>query len=251
MKLDPLELVRTFSGPQNREIAGLTASSLAYGKVEIIRENLHRLFTLTGKDLVDFSCGTSFHYKMKRLSGFKHRFNSGLDMALLFECVGKAYEEKGSLEAVFCEELQGNVRNIKHALNEFSKTMQAWARTIVGKGKSDQASFEYLFPIPERGSACKRLNMYLRWMVRKPDGIDLGIWGAISPSQLVMPVDTHVAALALRLGLTGRKTADWRMAEEITDRMKKISPSDPVKYDFSLCRCGMIEFRNSREKFSL
>ena len=97
--------------------------------------------------------------------------------------------------------------------------------------------------MPEAGSSCKRLNMYLRWMVRENDGIDFGIWNGASAAMLIIPVDTHVAAIARRLKMTRRNSADWRMAEEITGVLKKISPSDPVKYDFSLCRAGMVSFR--------
>jgi uncharacterized protein (TIGR02757 family) len=86
--------------------------------------------------------------------------------------------------------------------------------------------------------------MFLRWMVRRNDGIDLGLWSDVDPAMLIMPVDTHVASIARTLKLTVRKTADWRMAEEITAALKKINPSDPVKYDFSLCRTGMMDFRN-------
>jgi len=243
MQLDPLEFVRNFTGARNREIAGLAASSLAYGKVEIIRENIQRIFSITGKDLVDFTRSTTFLRKNKLFSGFKHRFNSGADIALLFDCVRKAYERNGSLESLFCEGMHPNASNIRESLNEFVKKMHQWRRTM---DKSDSPSFAYLFPLPQRGSACKRLNMYLRWMVRPSDGIDLGIWKKVKASKLVIPVDTHVAAIAQRLGLTRRKTADWAMAEEITSMLQKINPSDPVKYDFSLCRYGMVNFRRKR-----
>jgi uncharacterized protein (TIGR02757 family) len=240
MRLDPLEYVHSFTGARNREIAGLIASSLAYGKVEIIRENIQRIFSITGKDLVDFSCSTAFPRKKKLFADFKHRFNTGSDIALLFECVHKVYKENGSLEALFYKGMNSEQRNIKQPLNEFVKRMHTVQESISIHGV---ASFRYLLPLPQRGSACKRLNMYLRWMVRPNDGIDLGIWRAVETSKLVIPVDTHVAAIARRLGLTRRKTVDWRMAEEITHQLQKINPSDPVKYDFSLCRWGMVDFR--------
>ena len=107
----------------------------------------------------------------------------------------------------------------------------------------NQKSFNYLFPDPEGGSACKRMNMYFRWMIRKNDGIDFGMWKHIPSSILVMPVDVHVARIARMFGLTLRKNPDWKMAEEITKTLKKLDPDDPVKYDFSLCRYGMDQFR--------
>jgi uncharacterized protein (TIGR02757 family) len=104
-------------------------------------------------------------------------------------------------------------------------------------------ALDYLLPSPESGSACKRLNMYLRWMVRKNDGIDRGTWTGVPASMLIMPVDTHVARIAGSLGLTKRKSADWAMAEEITSRLRECDPDDPVRFDFSLCRTGMVDFR--------
>jgi uncharacterized protein (TIGR02757 family) len=108
---------------------------------------------------------------------------------------------------------------------------------VAGRG------FDFLVPSPESGCACKRMAMYLRWMVRPDDGIDMGVWKSVPPSALVIPVDTHIAAIARELRLTGRKTADWRMAEEITARLRRIDPFDPVRFDFSLCRTGMVSVR--------
>jgi uncharacterized protein (TIGR02757 family) len=240
LRLDPLEYLRRFKGPRNIEIAGLLASALAYGKVEIIRNNIERIFSITGNDLQDFVGSTSFVAKKRLFYDFKHRFNSGDDIALLFECVKKAFNERGSLYVAFRDGWSPGAGNMKLPLNEFAKKMRTWAMEIT---ETVSESFMYLFPLPESGSACKRLNMYLRWMVRKNDGIDMGIWKNIQASQLVVPVDTHVAEIGRSLLLTSRKTPDWRMAEEITASLKKISPHDPVKYDFSLCRCGMVQFR--------
>ncbi len=242
MRMDPIEPIRRFSGGRNREIAGLLASALAYGKVETIRATVEKVFSITGRDILDFACSTSFKRKKELFHGFKHRFNDGADIALFFECVRKAIYEKGSLEALFGQAMTGDEDTIKRPLNEFVKRMRRWAAESADVVPD---SFLHLFPMPESGSACKRLNMYLRWMVRKNDGIDIGIWKNVGPEKLLIPVDTHVAAMARRLALTSRKNADWRMAEEITGNLKKISPLDPVKYDFSLCRAGMVRFRNS------
>lgn len=240
--LDPEQYVREFERPADKEIAGLLASALAYGRVETIRSSVRNVFKVTGKNLFDFVCSTSFPRKRSMLHGIKHRFNDGLDLALLFECTRQAIASYGSLEGLFLNGLKSGHGSIKESLDEFAKTMRKWAKKArVGNEKT----FNYFFPLPTDGSACKRLNMYLRWMVRRDDGIDCGLWQSVKPSMLVMPVDTHVAKLAARLHLSARKSADWRMAEEITDELKKISPSDPVKYDFSLCRAGMEDFRNA------
>ena len=240
MRMDPIEYVRKFREPRDIEIVGLLASSLAYGQVENIRKNIERVLSVTGNAVSDFVCATSFKDKREMLKAFKHRFNDGADIALLFECAKRAVREKVSIQALFTEGMRKGDTNIKNALNEFVKKLNAWAIDIGGE---TGRSFRHLLPLPSAGSPCKRLNMYLRWMVRKDDGIDLGIWRDVPPAMLVIPVDTHVAAIARRYKLTGRKSIDWRMAEEITATLKKISPFDPVKYDFSLCRVGMISFR--------
>jgi uncharacterized protein (TIGR02757 family) len=243
MKLDPVEYVHNFKDERNIEAVGLLASSLAYGKVEIIRSNIEKIISITGNDPADFIVSTSFTRKKKLLSGFKHRFNNGTDIALLFECVKLAFAESGSLKGIFLDNLDKNDSNIKRPLNEFVKKIREYAEKIAGKPES---SFLQLFPMPQDGSACKRLNMYLRWMVRKKDGIDFGIWNCVGAEKLVMPVDTHVATIARSLELTKRNSVNWLMAEDITETLKKISPLDPVKYDFSLCRTGMVGFRNKQ-----
>jgi uncharacterized protein (TIGR02757 family) len=132
---------------------------------------------------------------------------------------------------------------IKDGLNRFAISMRAMAQKI---RKGGIQTFAFFFPIPAAGSTCKRLNMYLRWMVRPDDGIDLGLWKSVPVSKLMMPVDTHVAALSVKLGITNRETVDWKMAEEITAVLRRIQPGDPVRYDFSLCRAGMVDFRAIR-----
>jgi hypothetical protein len=107
------------------------------------------------------------------------------------------------------------------------------------KGIPADSYFPFLFPSPASGSACKRLCMFLRWMVRPADGIDLGLWKAIPPRKLIIPVDAHIQRISRFLGLTQRKQADWRMAQEITAALKKFDSDDPVKYDFSLCHIGI------------
>jgi uncharacterized protein (TIGR02757 family) len=240
MRMDPVEYVHAVSGKANRELAGLLASSLAYGRVETIRANIQELFAITGNDLCSFVDTVPYTEKRRMLFGFKHRFNDGADMALLCESLRNARAEYGSLEALFVSGIQ--LGDMHGTLTAFTGSLRSYAQHSAGQIAS---SFAYLLPRPENGSACKRLNMFLRWMVRRNDGIDLGLWTEVDPCMLIMPVDTHVAAVARTLMLTARKTVDWRMAEEITAALKKINPSDPVKYDFSLCRAGMIDFRTA------
>jgi uncharacterized protein (TIGR02757 family) len=168
---------------------------------------------------------------------FRHRFTGAEDIILLLKILGAIIKEYGSIENFFLEGYKSSC-SFKDVIGSFSKRMKKIAHENVlcsGKG------FDYLFPSPESGSACKRINMFLRWVTRENDGIDLGIWNGVKPSQLIMPVDTHVAEQSRILGLTERKVADWKMAEEITDHLRRIDPNDPIRFDFSLCRAGMIK----------
>jgi uncharacterized protein (TIGR02757 family) len=243
MRLDPLEFVHRLSGRENREIGGLLCSSLAYGRVEQIRKSLEKILNITGNDIFQFGVEVPLEQKIRMLSPVKHRFNSGADIALLLQTAGSVIQEKGSLEELFCEGYKPSHSTIKLGLGTFVRSLRVVAKKA---GIKPTAAFEFLFPNPGSGSTCKRLNMFLRWMVRKNDGIDFGIWSAVSASKLIIPVDTHVAAISRMLGLTKRKTVDWAMAEDITSALKKVSPDDPVRYDFSLCRAGMIDFRKTR-----
>jgi len=107
-------------------------------------------------------------------------------------------------------------------------------------GEEIRRERDFLFPDPRKGSACKRHNLFLRWMVRGGDGVDLGIWTVLDPRQLIVPVDTHMARLGRWLGLTSRRTVDWRMAEEITDGFRVVCPEDPVRFDYALTRIGIL-----------
>jgi uncharacterized protein (TIGR02757 family) len=244
LSLDPLEYVHGLSGRENREIGGLVCSALAYGRVEQIRKGIKEIFRATGSDIYGFCREVSYENKKKAFRNFTHRFNTGRDVALLLECVSRGMSGYGSIEGMFVNTQNRMEKTIKEALDRFVALMVTTARSIDDSAKP---SFSFFFPAPGRGSTCKRLNMYLRWMVRDQDGIDLGIWKNVPASRLVMPVDTHIGTIALRLGLTRRKTVDWKMAEEITDSLRQIDCDDPVRFDFSLCKAGMVEFRSLKK----
>jgi uncharacterized protein (TIGR02757 family) len=192
-----------------------------------------------GDDPIKFITGTSYRHKLKSLEKFKHRFNDGQDISALLESIKAVLAEWGSLENCFTDCMSRSNSQLKESLTLFTGILKDKAPAGVGR----RASFEYLLPSPARGSACKRPVLYLRWMIREDDGIDLGVWNNIAPSCLIMPVDTHVAKIARGYGLTGRKSADWKMAEEITAALRRFDPGDPVRYDFSLCHAGMVDFR--------
>jgi uncharacterized protein (TIGR02757 family) len=240
LRLDPLICIRHFSFPADLETAGLVASALAYGRAETIIRNVSDILDRIGTSPAAFATGTTIEEKQRLLRNFKHRFNDGGDIALLLQAAGSIVERHGSLESYFLGRLDPAAPSVKDALCSFVAGIRRQARRIE---PNMSRSFDFLLPSPASGSACKRLNMYLRWMVRKNDGIDHGVWKRVPPAKLVMPVDTHVARIARRLKLSRRPAADWTMAEEITARLRVCDPFDPVKYDFSLCRSGMIDFR--------
>jgi uncharacterized protein (TIGR02757 family) len=186
------------------------------------------------------------------LEGFKHRFTTDRHIFWLLTVTREALREHGSLKNLFVEGHSADLANIKQPLVRFVDQLVAQggrpAYDSVKQAQEDGALF--LLPSPRGGGACKRLNLFLRWMVRNADPIDFGLWREVKPSQLVIPLDTHVARLARYLGMTKRKTSDWKTAEEITAALRRLDPMDPLKYDFSLTRLGILKDCDSREKRS-
>jgi len=183
-------------------------------------------------------------------AGFKHRFNDARDLCALFLAARTMLEEADSIGEFFLGCYDRDADDITPSLIEFSAALLAMDYSAVfgGSGIPADSYFPFFFPSPASGSACKRLCMYLRWMVRPDDGIDLGLWPGISPAKLVMPVDAHIQRICRYLGLTRRKQGDWRMAREITAALRKLDPVDPVKYDFSLCHLGISEGCDGKDR---
>jgi uncharacterized protein (TIGR02757 family) len=235
--MDPLVCVRRLNGARNREVGALIASVISYGRVEIIIKNCEQLFSEMEWAPADFIKSSSEKSVRKLFCGFRHRFTSSEDMVTLIGVLKAILEKAGSIENFFCADADVQDKPFKDSIISFTKKVKNIAcKNVSYTGKG----FDYLFPSPDSGSACKRINMFLRWVVRDDDGIDLGLWKMVRPSQLIMPVDTHVAEQSRLLGLTDRNNADWKMAEELTSRLRKIDPFDPIKFDFSLCRAGMV-----------
>jgi uncharacterized protein (TIGR02757 family) len=240
LRLDPLCCLRGFRAKKDLELAGLVAAALAYGRVEIIIRNVSDIFSRTGRSIARFAAETTLERKRELFKDFKHRFHDGYDIALLLHCAADLQRKHGSLESLFLEGLASGHTTVKNALDRLVFKIRGAAAKLAPERKKSMA---WLLPSPASGSACKRLNMYLRWMARPSDGIDLGVWEKVGTVRLLIPVDTHVARIARRIGLTKRATADWKMAEEITAGLRSFDAFDPVRYDFSLCRAGMVGFR--------
>lgn len=240
---DPLSFCHRYADPCDWEIAGLIASAFAYGNVKIILRNLETVFSKIGPSPRRFVESFEPEAGLRLFSGFKHRFNDSRDLCALLFALREILEDADSIEAFFLAGYNPAAEDITAALAEFSAAITAFDYTAVfgTPAPPEDSYFRFLFPSPLSGSACKRLCMYLRWMVRPADGIDLGVWHTVSPAKLVIPVDAHIQRICRLLGFTGRKQADWKMAQEITAALRQLDPLDPVKYDFSICHLGISE----------
>ncbi|MGD9157745.1 MAG: TIGR02757 family protein [Desulfobacteraceae bacterium] len=225
---DPLEFLYNYKDLRDRELVALIASSLAYGRVAQILKSVSTILEIMSPSPSHFITGISERGLRDSFKGFKHRFTTGEEMSRMLLAVKKLIEKDGSLLNAFTSGYSASDENILPALSSF-------VRCLAHESGGDKNS---LIPLPDRGSACKRLILFLRWMVRK-DRVDPGGWNRICPSKLIIPLDTHMHSICTRLKMTSRKQADMRTALEITNAFKKIVPDDPVKYDFSLTRLGI------------
>lgn len=225
---DPLEFLYHYPDLQDREIVALIASSLAYGRVAQILKSIATILERLGKSPSAFLLNSNSRSMFSLFSDFKHRFTTGEDMTWMLLGLKQTLEEYGSLHAAFFEALDEKEDTVLPALTRFVSLLR----------KTGPMTRNSLLPSPEKGSACKRLNLFLRWMVRE-DNVDPGGWGRIPKTKLIVPLDTHMHRIGRMLQLTGRKQADMRTAFEITYAFRKIVPDDPVRYDFVLTRLGI------------
>ncbi|MCD6501194.1 TIGR02757 family protein [bacterium] len=225
---DPLEVVIRYNNVSDREIVGLIAASLAYGRVAQIIRSVNRAVEPLGKSPADFILSVTDSELRNILPKFKHRFTSGEEIGAMLVGIKRTLAEFGSLNECFLDGYSSADENILLGLEGFVGHI---ARGFPG-------GCSYLLPSPRNGSACKRMNLYLKWMVRK-DAVDPGGWRGVSPSKLIVPVDSHMHRIGLAIGLTSRKSADLKTAIEITNAFKRFAPDDPTKYDFAITRLGI------------
>jgi len=226
---DPLEFLYEYEHTSDREIVGLIASCLAYGKVVQILKSVSSVLNIMGGAPYDYLRLTSESEIICHFDSFVHRFARGAHLASLLIGIKHVIADYGSIYECFLSGFSDSDETILPALSFFSKK-------IIGTGNDCQPG--HLMPSPDKGSACKRLNLYLRWMIRCDD-VDPGGWQSIPASKLIVPLDTHMFRIAGQLGLTKRKQANLKTAIEITNGYKCWSPEDPVRYDFALTRFGI------------
>ena len=249
LETDPLKFVRRYAGRENREIVGLISAALAYGNVNQICTSIEKILVPMGLSPLDFVRKFDIHVTTDVYRAFVHRFNRGKDVALLLYYLHQIYERYPSIEAFFAEGYSRDDETIEKGLSHFvSRVLGLDCSPFYRGALPKSAGVRFLLSSPANGSACKRMNMFLRWMVRQDDGVDCGLWNTVNASQLILPLDSHTARICSYIGLTGRRNTSWLMALEVTGNLRILSPDDPTKYDFALSRLGILDLCFHRYK---
>jgi uncharacterized protein (TIGR02757 family) len=242
---DPIQIVRRFSANDDREVVGFVAAALAFGRVGSVLQSIERVLAMMGPQPAAFVRTFEPRRDGPAFKGIVHRWIRDVDIVALVWLIKQMLDRSGSIEAFFVAESSPDSggapqpADVESALDGFgTRALALNLREAYGRIPR-RAGVCYFFPRPSSGSACKRLNLFLRWMVRR-DAMDLGVWSQLSPSQLIVPLDTHVIRLGRCLRLTRYTSPGWAMAREITASLRELDPHDPVKYDFSLCHLGMM-----------
>ncbi len=244
---DPIQIVRRYPDPRDQEIVGFLAAGLAFGRVAGVMRSLRIVTDVLGPRPASFVRSFEPRRDGAALGDFTHRWIRGMDLVAVLWVLRQMLEHAGSVEKFFLAGHDPRAADIGPGLDAFARRALDLDLREVSRRRR-VSGIRYFFSRPSSGSACKRLNLFLRWMVRR-DAVDLGVWSALPASQLIVPLDIHVIRVGQCLRLTRYRTPGWRMAAEITASLRLLDPEDPVKYDFSLCHLGMAgECGFSREQ---
>jgi len=235
---DPIQIVRRHANDDDREVAGFVAASLAFGRVLSVLQSIERVLAVMGPSPAAYVRRFDPDRDARAFSAIVHRWTRGPDIAALVWLMRQMIDGAGSLEGFFLQGYQPSAADVESALDSFSSRATALDMRAAYGRVPKRPGVCFFFPRPSKGSGCKRLNLFLRWMVRR-DALDLGVWRRVSPSKLVVPLDTHVIRVGKSLRLTTYASPGWRMARDITASLRRLDPDDPVKYDYSLCHLGM------------
>lgn len=241
---DPLELPRRYSTRDDQEVAGLIAAAFAYGRASHIVSNIGGVLVAMGPSPAEYVRAVDADEARSRFKAFRHRFHKSEDLVGLLERISGVLRAHGSLGSLFRSVYREEEKDISGSLSRFVRKILESGPVTAGPALK---RLEYLLSSPSDGSACKRMNLYLRWMVRRTSP-DLGLWTFVEPSRLLIPVDTHVHRISTFLGLNHRKSADWQAARAITDQLSRFDPKDPVRYDFALCRLGILDLCSRKRR---
>lgn len=245
---DPIQIPYRFvDDPKACELSAFITALFSYGRRDLIIGTISELFQITENDPVGFLESFNPKQDAKLFQHFVYRFNKGPDLVVLWERLQWAYREYGSLENLFIEAIQARqARNAKppDSPDRLKNGIAGFTDALLGEQEARSYGLKFLFAHPDKGGACKRFNMFLRWMVRQdvePSGqeksgkVDFGLWkNALTPAELMVPLDTHVMKMNRELRLSARTDNSWQTAREITDVFRLLCPADPVKYDYAL-----------------
>ena len=236
---DPIQIVRRFGRDDDREIVGFIAAALAFGRVTSVLQSIERVLAVIGPEPAAYVRRFDPRRDGPSFAGIVHRWTREADIVALLWLLHQMLDRSGSVEGFFLDGDEGTSDDVADALDSFStRAMALDLRAAYGRVPA-RPGVCYFFPRPSAGSGCKRLNLFLRWMVRR-DALDLGVWRRVSPARLIVPLDTHVIRVGRCLRLTTYTSPGWRMARDITASLRRLDPNDPVRYDFSLCHLGMM-----------
>ncbi|AMS27480.1 hypothetical protein AEM51_11075 [Bacteroidetes bacterium UKL13-3] len=230
---DPICIPHQFSKKQDIEIMGFFAAIFAWGQRTTVINKCNNLIQRFENAPHDFILNHSEH-DLRKLLHFKHRTFNDTDLLYFVSFLHFWYKQHASLEVAFAQHVNKSDSTIENGLNGFREL-------FFSMNDVPHLTFKHIAS-PLQHSACKRINMYLRWMVRSDkQGVDFGLWKSIKPSQLVCPLDLHVQRVAIKFGLLQRTQSDWKAAIELTENLRKLDPNDPVKYDFALFGLGVTD----------
>lgn len=236
---DPVWIVRRFRHPADREVVAFCASALAFGRVQSVLNTVEALVAVMGDHPAEYVRHFEPEVHGAALFPLVHRWTRGVDLVALLWVLRQMLERGGSIEGFFAEGMDAEAATVEQPLESFSSRAMGLDLSEAYGRVPPKPGVAYFFSRPSSGGACKRLNLFLRWMVRI-DRVDLGLWSRVRPSQLIIPLDTHVIRVGRCLRLTRLTSPGWRMAADITTSLRALDPRDPVRYDFSLCHLGMM-----------
>lgn len=238
---DPVGLVRPYERAEDREVAGLFASCLAYGRVDLLRPAVREALEPLGARPATRLREATDEQLREWWTGFNYRMTNGPDLRDLAFGLRTTLRTEGSIEALYLGDraddapVTGPDEHLERASHLVHTLRSRRLRPDLERG------FRYLLVDPADGSACKRLHLYFRWMVRGPDDVDMGLWDGVAPSALLMPLDTHTGRLCRYLGLLERKTIDGKAARIVAENLAEFDADDPLRYDFALCHLGISD----------
>jgi uncharacterized protein (TIGR02757 family) len=236
---DPIQIVRRFTRDDDREIVGFIAAALAFGRVMSVLQSIERVLAVMGPEPAAYVRQFDPRRDAPAFAGIVHRWTREADIVAMLWLLRQMVDRAGSVEGFFLEGDDAESEDIAGALDSFSTRAMALDIKAAYGRVPKRPGVCYFFPRPSAGSGCKRLNLFLRWMVRR-DALDLGVWRRVSPARLIVPLDTHVIRVGRCLRLTTYTSPGWRMARDITASLRRLDPADPVKYDYALCHLGMM-----------